>query len=209
MKIIYGSGNVRCDRQKFLSFWAIFCTFCPLTTQIIKKKKWKNEKMHGDITILYMCTINNIHDVCDRHNFLSFWTIFYPFTPLKTRKIKILKKWKITWRYYHFTHVYNKWQSYNVCFLRYGAWQTDFFVILDCFLPLYPPKNQKYQNIEKLKKITWDIIIFHKCTKNHDQMLYYCWDMACNRCNCYFSFWTIFCTFNSSFTSITSPKNQN
>ena len=31
---------------------------------------------------------------CDRHNFLSFWTIFCPFTPLTTRKIKILKKWK-------------------------------------------------------------------------------------------------------------------
>ena len=30
----------------------------------------------------------------DRQNFLSFWTIFYPFTPPWTQKIKILKKWK-------------------------------------------------------------------------------------------------------------------
>ena len=29
----------------------------------------------------------------DRHNFLSFWAIFCPFTPLATQKIKILK-WK-------------------------------------------------------------------------------------------------------------------
>ena len=35
--------------------------------------------------------------------------------------------------YYHFTHVYHKWQSYHVWFL--------FFVILDSFLPFYPPNN--------------------------------------------------------------------
>ena len=28
------------------------------------------------------------------HNFLSFWTVCCPFTPLKTQKIKILKKWE-------------------------------------------------------------------------------------------------------------------
>ena len=28
------------------------------------------------------------------NNFLSFWAIFCPFTPLTTQKIKILKKWK-------------------------------------------------------------------------------------------------------------------
>ena len=31
---------------------------------------------------------------CDGQNFLTYWTIFCPFTPLKTWKIKILKKWK-------------------------------------------------------------------------------------------------------------------
>ena len=30
----------------------------------------------------------------DGQNFLSFWTIFCPFTPLTTQKIKILKNWK-------------------------------------------------------------------------------------------------------------------
>ena len=73
---------------------------------------------------------------CNRQN--SLWTIFCPFTLLTTQKIKILKNWKNTWRYYHFTHVYDKWQSYDVWFLRYEAWWTEFFVILDCFLPFYP-----------------------------------------------------------------------
>ena len=33
------------------------------------------------------------------------------------------------------------------------------------------------------------------CTKNYDQMMYSSWDMVHDRCNCYFSFWAIFCPF--------------
>ena len=40
--IMYGSWDIKCDRQIFLSLWAIFCPFTPLTTQKIKiLKKWK------------------------------------------------------------------------------------------------------------------------------------------------------------------------
>ena len=46
--------------------------------------------------------------------FLSCVTIFCPFIFLTARKINILKIWKNAWRYYHFTHVYHKWQSYDV-----------------------------------------------------------------------------------------------
>ena len=63
------------------------------------------------------------------------------------------------------------------------------------FLPFYPPNSPKNQNFEKMKKMPGDIIILHKCVKNHDHMLYCSWDMACDRCNCYFSFWAIFCPF--------------
>ena len=37
-------------------------------------------------------------------------------------------------------------------FLRYGVRQREFFVIMDCFLPFYPPNNSKNQNFEKIKK---------------------------------------------------------
>ena len=47
-----------------------------------------------------------------------------------------------------------------------------------------------------MKKTSVDIIILHKCTKNHDHMLYCSLDMARNRFN-YFSFWAIFCPFTS------------
>ena len=77
----------------------------------------------------------------NRPIFLLFWTIFCPFTPLTTQKIKLLKKTnkkKNTWRYYHFTQVHYKRQSYDVWFLRYEPCRTEFFVILDCFFALLP-----------------------------------------------------------------------
>ena len=39
----------------------------------------------------------------------------------KTWQIRLLKNWKKFWRYHHFTHVYQKTQSYKVKFLRYGV----------------------------------------------------------------------------------------
>ena len=103
-----------------------------------------------------MCTKNHNHMMYsswdtqwDRRKFLSFWAIFCPFT---TWKIKILTLKKNTWRYYYFTHLHHKWQSYDVWFLRYGVWQTEFFVILDRFLPFYPPNNPKNTILKNWKK---------------------------------------------------------
>ena len=64
-------------------------------------------------------------------------------------------------RYYHFTHVCHKWQSYDVWFLRYEGRRTEFFPIFDRFLPFYPRNKPKNQNFEKLKKKPGDIIILH------------------------------------------------
>ena len=69
------------------------------------------------------------------------------------------------------------------------------FCHLGLFLFLLPPYNPKNQNFKKLKKKPPGDIILHKCAKNHDHMLYCSWGMAHNRCNCYFSFGTIFCPF--------------
>ena len=79
---------------------------------------------------------------------------------------------------------------------------TKLFLILNHFLPFYPNSNPKSQNFEKMKKAPWDIIILHKCTKNHYHMLCCSWDMACDGCNSYFSFEAIFCPF----TPLTAQK---
>ena len=89
----------------------------------------KLKKIPEDITILHMCTINENHIWFLRYGvwqteFFLILDHFLPFYPLTTQKIKILKKWKNTWRYHHFTQVYHKWQSHDAWFLRYEAWQT-------------------------------------------------------------------------------------
>ena len=44
---------------------------------------------------------------------------------------------------------------------------------------------------KKKKEKTPGDMILHNCTKNYGHMLYCSWDMACDRCNCYFSFWVL------------------
>ena len=114
------------DRQNFLSFWAIFCPLSPLTTQKVKILKLK--KTPGDIIILHICTINDNHVMYgswdmerDGQNFLSFWTVSFSFTPPTNPKMFEKLKKKNTWRYYHFTQVYQKSWSYALLFLRYGV----------------------------------------------------------------------------------------
>ena len=97
----------------------------------------------------------------------------------------------------------------------YGSWDMErdsqnFLSFWKFFLPFYPPKNLKNQNFEKMNTKPADITILHKCTKNHDHMLYCSWDMVCDRCNCYFSFWGIFCPFTPLTTlKIKMKKKKN
>ena len=82
--------------------------------------------------------------------------------------------------------------KYDVWSRRYEAWWTEFFVILNHFLPFYPHKNSNNQNFEKNFKNAWR---YHH-SKNHDHMPHYSWDMMRDWCN-YFLFWAIFCPFTS------------
>ena len=93
--MMYGSWDMKRDGQNFLSFWTVFCHFTPLPpprpsppnnpkNQNFEKLK----KTPRDIIILYMCPINDNQMMYgswgierDRQIFLSFWTIFCPFTP--------------------------------------------------------------------------------------------------------------------------------
>ena len=117
------------------------------------------------------------------------------------RKSKFWKNEKNTWRYYHFTNVYHKWQSYDAWFLRYGVQWTKCFVILDHFLLFYPPNKTKNLSFEKMKKTPGDIKILHMCTISENHMMYGFWDIECNG-QIFLSFWTIFCPF----TPLTTRK---
>ena len=137
--IMYSSWDTEWDRQNFLSFWVILCPF----NKILKNEKWKK-----CLEILsfykYMCTKNEDHMIYGswslRHNRQIFVILGHslPFQPPDNLENQNFKIDKNTWRYYNFTHLQHKWQSYDVCFLRYWVRQTDFFVILDHFLLFYP-----------------------------------------------------------------------
>ena len=93
----------------------------------------------------------------DRHNFLSFWVIFALLPLYQPEKITILQS--------------DIWQSYDVWFLRYREWQTQ-------FLSFYA---RGYH-------------FLHVCTTNDDHIRYGYWDMKCDRQNL-LSFWAIFYPF--------------
>ena len=96
--------------------------------------------------------VPEIQSVAGR-NFLSFWDIFCPITPLTTQKIKILKY--IIWRYHLKISFYTcilTITTHNVCFLRYGVRQTDFLSFWAIFCPFTPLATQKIKMLKKLKK---------------------------------------------------------
>ena len=90
---------------------------------------------------------------------------------------------KNCWRYYHFTHVYQKPQSYEVQFLRYEVRQNflSFWALFFPFQPLYSPppppptptpNNSENQNFKKLKNASGHNINLNFCNKKHDHMIY-------------------------------------
>ena len=87
------SWDIRCNRQKVLSFLAIFCSFIPLTNQKIKIFK-KCKKVPGNIIILHVYHEWQSYDV----RFLRYgvqqvksFLILEHFLPFYW-KIKVLKK---------------------------------------------------------------------------------------------------------------------
>ena len=169
----------RVRQTEFIVILSLFWYFYP--TNNLQNQKFEKMKKTLDIIGLHLFTINDNHTMhrswamkCDELIFLSFWTIFCPFTLLinpKNQNFQIIKK--SPWRYYHFTHVYHKWKSYDVWFLRYRAQQAQFFVILEHFLPFYPLNNPKNQNFEKMKKNSR--IYYHFTHVNHKWHSHHVW----------------------------------
>ena len=113
--------------DNFLPFYlARYLTILPCPFTYLWKFQ-NNEKTPGDIIILHKCTKNHdhmlycpwdtAHDTCNCC--YSFWVFFTPFTPLTAQKTKFQKNEKNTWRYHHFTHLYQTLWSDDIRFLRY------------------------------------------------------------------------------------------
>ena len=142
--MMYGSWDINWIFGHFVLFFAL------LPSNKMKNQNFeKLKKTPGDIIILHMSTINENYMICgswdmecDRQIFFSFWTIFWLFyTPIITQRIKILKNWKKnTWKYHHFTQLYEKSWSHAILFLRYGLLRTYMLIfILGYFLAFFAP----------------------------------------------------------------------
>ena len=97
--MMYGSWDKECHRQNLFSFWTIFCSFTPLTTQKIKIFK---KRQHLQISSFYTSVpwmtiiwsiVTEIWSMAD--------IIFCHFS-------KVWKNEKNTKSYHNFTEVYQK-----------------------------------------------------------------------------------------------------
>ena len=124
-----------------------------------------------------------------RHNFLSFQSIFCSILELKFGK-NVKKCLEILFFYTYLPLIK------IICTpdMMYGSWDMKF-------------SRQNYSELfrknQKWKKNPGDVIILHKCTKNHDHLLYFLKDVSRDGCNCLFFICAIF----SSFTPL-QPKNS-
>ena len=101
----------------------------------------------------------------ERDRIFYFVLFFCPFTPLTTRQIKILKKWKMQLEMSSFNTFAPKimiiW-----CMLP-EIWRTTdiIFCHLGHICPFTPLMTQKIKNFEKMKKAPGDIILLGMCHK--------------------------------------------
>ena len=108
----------------------------------------------------------------------GIWTVFMPFYPVTSKKVKILKKWKkkmpgdiiilhkCTKSHDHM--LYCSWEvAHDSCNFQFSFWAI--------FCPFQPKKSKLKKN-----KTLGDIIL-HMCTKSYGQMMLGSWDIVCNR----------------------------
>ena len=106
--------------------WVLFCRFSEMWMSILK---------------------NQTHVKVGHTSEFPFGIYWWTFKIKK--KIRILKKWKKKkncWRY-HFTHRYQKPQSFEIQFLRFGVRQSLSFCAISC--PFTPLSTRKIKILKK------------------------------------------------------------
>ena len=145
--MMYGSWDIKCKGQSFLSFWAIFCLLTLLLTQ---KSKILKKRKPGDIIIVLLLTTNDNH---------ILYGPFYPLpSPLTIRKIKILKKWKKHLEISSFYTSVPKIMIIGYTVPEIWHMMDVIIIFLGYFLPFYCSNHQKNENVKKIKKhleISW------------------------------------------------------
>ena len=135
--------------------------------------------------ILIWCMVSEIWSAKDRI-FCHYGLFFLPFCPsIDPENQNFEKNEKNTWRYYHFTNVYHKWQSYDKWFFRYGLQQTKIFCNFGPFLALLSPTltNLKMKILKNWKN-PWKYHYFTQVYQKSWSCAILFLRMACSRFNC-------------------------
>ena len=155
---------------KILMMWSIVLEIeCDSKNQNFEKMK----KIAGDIIILHICTKNHNHNHMrynswdrewDRQNYLSFWAIFWPFTPLTIQKIKIFKKWKKhqMWSFYTcipkimiiwcmFPEI---WSVTDIIFCHFGRFFCTLAILTTWIIQFFKKWKKKKKKKEKIEGVT-------------------------------------------------------
>ena len=135
---------------------------------------------------------------------------FLPFYHPNSPKNKNFNEKKTTWRYHHFPQVYQKSWSYAILFLKYMVYDgwNCYFLFSAIFCPFESPNSPKksFRTMEKTTTTTTPNWRYHDFPQVYQKSWSYATlflrYMVCDGCNCYFSFWAIFCLF----TALTAQK---
>ena len=127
------SSDIECDRLKLVIMSLYYAIFFLLTPQPLKTKKMiilKIWKRLLEISSFCICVPNTtiirgtVPETQSETKFFAILGHFLPFYPTNIPENHNLKKWKKVSEDVIISHVYQKSQSYDVCFLRYRVQQT-------------------------------------------------------------------------------------
>ena len=138
--MLCSSGYIEHDRLNLVVLGHFLSFYLPKN---LKNQNFENmKKIAGDIIL--SCIPKITIKWCGVPGIRNHFAPFFALSPLNNlenhNSEKMKKQLKMSSLY---IHVYQKSQSYDVCFLRYGMPQTEFFAILGHFLPFTPSTNGK------------------------------------------------------------------
>ena len=141
--------------------------------------------MPRDIIILHLCTINDNHMYSswdmehDRHFFVIL-TIFCPFTPVTTQKIKTLKKWKKRFEILSFHTCAPQMKIIWCMVLEIWSVTDTFFSNCGSFFALLPIEQPRKSKFWKNRN-AWRCHHFTQVHHNDNHMMYGSCNMKHNR----------------------------
>ena len=177
--MMYGCWDTEWERQKFLSFWVIFCPFTLLTTWKIKilikwKKYLRMSSFYTCVPEIWIMMYPSSDCGVPQTGFFApsgHFLLFYPTSNPENQYFEKMKKTPVDIILLHMCTIYED-HNYDVCFLRYETRKKEFFIVWGHFLPIYTPSlaTLKIKIWKNWKKTSGDMIILQMCAINHNHM---------------------------------------